>query len=169
MRFKLILPSLTDAAGMRKRGVKYFRFPPLGLAALAAYLRPDDQVDMQDEHVETLNIEDEPDVVESIELGFALQWREIELIGAGSGEAGLDAIERERPDMVLLDVGLPDISGFEVLRRIRDFSDVDAEPASIERARRELAAEIVAAEHEPFVMWETRPAEWSGLKTAGAC
>jgi radical SAM superfamily enzyme YgiQ (UPF0313 family) len=63
MRFKLILPSLTDAEGMRKRGVKYFRFPPLGLATLAAYLRPDDQIDLQDEHVETLRIEDSPDVV----------------------------------------------------------------------------------------------------------
>jgi len=63
MRFKLILPSLTDAAGMRKRGVKYFRFPPLGLATLAAYLGPNDEVDLQDEHVEALNLGDAPDVV----------------------------------------------------------------------------------------------------------
>ncbi|MCX5684779.1 MAG: radical SAM protein [Planctomycetota bacterium] len=63
MRFKLILPSLTDAEGMRNRGVKYFRFPPLGLAALAAYLGPDDEIDLQDEHVETLRIDDSPDVV----------------------------------------------------------------------------------------------------------
>jgi len=48
-------------------------------------------------------------------------------------------------------------------RLVRDFSDVDAATASIETVRRELAAEIVAAEHEPFVMWQTRPGEWSEL------
>jgi two-component system KDP operon response regulator KdpE len=71
-----------------------------------------------------LIVDDEPDVIESVRLGFTLQWREIDVIGAGSGEAGLDAIERERPDIVLLDIGLPDIDGFEVLREIRAFSDV---------------------------------------------
>lgn len=63
MRFKFLLPSLTDAEGMHRRGVKYFRFPPLGLAALAAYLGPDDEADLQDEHVETLALDDAPDVV----------------------------------------------------------------------------------------------------------
>jgi two-component system KDP operon response regulator KdpE len=71
-----------------------------------------------------LVIDDEPDVIESIRLGFALQWREIDVVGATSGESGLDSIERERPDIVLLDIGLPDVDGFEVLRQIRAFSDV---------------------------------------------
>jgi len=71
-----------------------------------------------------LLIDDEPDVIESVRLGFTLQWREIDVVGAGTGDAGLDAIERERPDIVLLDIGLPDIDGFEVLRQIRAFSDV---------------------------------------------
>ena len=71
-----------------------------------------------------LVVDDEPDVIESVRLGFTLQWREIDVIGAPSGEAGLDAVERERPDLVLLDIGLPDIDGFEVLRQVRAFSDV---------------------------------------------
>ena len=71
-----------------------------------------------------LVVDDEPDVVESIRLGFTLQWREVDVLGAASGETGLDAVEREVPDIVLLDVGLPDIDGFEVLRQIRAFSDV---------------------------------------------
>ncbi|MGH2474461.1 MAG: response regulator transcription factor, partial [Candidatus Limnocylindrales bacterium] len=41
-----------------------------------------------------------------------------------SGETGLDSVERDLPDLVLLDIGLPDIDGFEVLRQIRAFSDV---------------------------------------------
>ena len=71
-----------------------------------------------------LVIDDEPDVVESVRLGFTLQWRDVDVLGAGSGESGLDAVERDHPDIVLLDVGLPDINGFEVLTRIRAFSDV---------------------------------------------
>ena len=71
-----------------------------------------------------LVIDDEPDVIESVRLGFTLQWLEVDVLGAASGEAGLDAIERDVPDIVLLDVGLPDIDGFQVLRQIRDFSDV---------------------------------------------
>jgi two-component system KDP operon response regulator KdpE len=71
-----------------------------------------------------LIIDDEPDVIESVRLGFTLQWREVDVLGAQSGEAGLDAVEHEHPDIVLLDVGLPDIDGFEVLRQIRAFSDV---------------------------------------------
>ena len=71
-----------------------------------------------------LVVDDEPDVVESVRLGFELQWREIEVAGAGSGEEALDRIEEDRPDIVLLDIGLPDIDGFEVIRRIREFSDV---------------------------------------------
>jgi two-component system KDP operon response regulator KdpE len=71
-----------------------------------------------------LVVDDEPDVIESVRLGFELQWREIDVLGAGDGETALDVVEQERPDIVLLDVGLPDIDGFEVLRRIRAFSDV---------------------------------------------
>jgi two-component system KDP operon response regulator KdpE len=71
-----------------------------------------------------LVVDDEPDVVESVRLGFMLQWRDVDVLGAGEGEAALDIAEREHPDMVLLDIGLPGIDGYEVLRQIRAFSDV---------------------------------------------
>jgi two-component system KDP operon response regulator KdpE len=71
-----------------------------------------------------LVVDDEPDVVESVQLGFALQWREVEVLGAGTGETALDIVERQHPDIVLLDVGLPDKDGFHVLQELRTFSDV---------------------------------------------
>lgn len=71
-----------------------------------------------------LVVDDAPDVIESVRLGFTLQWREVEVIGAEGGERGLDLVEQEKPDLVLLDVGLPDVDGYEVLRQIRAFSDV---------------------------------------------
>ena len=71
-----------------------------------------------------LVVDDEPDLIESVRLGFELQWREIELLESGTGEDALDRVEQDHPDIVLLDIGLPDVDGFEVLRRIRAFSDV---------------------------------------------
>ena len=63
MKVKMILPALTEAESPFWRPIKYSLFPPLGLATLAAYLSPDDQIDLQDQHVETLNLNDDPDLV----------------------------------------------------------------------------------------------------------
>jgi radical SAM superfamily enzyme YgiQ (UPF0313 family) len=63
MRVKLILPALTEAKSPFFRPIKYSLFPPLGLATLAAFLDDDDDVSLHDEHVETLDLEDEPDLV----------------------------------------------------------------------------------------------------------
>lgn len=63
MKVKMILPALTEAKSPFWRPIKYSLFPPLGLATLAGYLDPDDEIDIQDEHVETLKLDDEPDLV----------------------------------------------------------------------------------------------------------
>ena len=63
MKVKMILPALTEAKSPFWRPIKYSLFPPLGLATLAGYLSEDDQVEIQDEHIETLDIDDEPDLV----------------------------------------------------------------------------------------------------------
>jgi radical SAM superfamily enzyme YgiQ (UPF0313 family) len=63
MRVKLILPALTEAKSPFFRPIKYSLFPPLGLATIAAYLDPTDEVTLQDEHVESLDVGDEPELV----------------------------------------------------------------------------------------------------------
>jgi radical SAM superfamily enzyme YgiQ (UPF0313 family) len=63
MNVKMILPALTEAKSPYFRPIKYSLFPPLGLATLAAYLPPDTEIDLQDEHVETLRLDDAPDLV----------------------------------------------------------------------------------------------------------
>lgn len=63
LRVKLILPALTEATSPYWRPIKYSLFPPLGLATLAAYLRPEDDAELVDEHVEALRMDDEPDLV----------------------------------------------------------------------------------------------------------
>jgi DNA-binding response OmpR family regulator len=71
-----------------------------------------------------LLVDDAPEVVEAVRLGMLLQWREVDVLDAGTGRGALDLVERETPDLVLLDIGLPGMDGYEVLREIREFSDV---------------------------------------------
>ena len=63
MKVKLILPSLTEAKSAFWRPIKYSLFPPLGLATLAGFLDSDDEIDLQDQHVEKLKLDDTPDLV----------------------------------------------------------------------------------------------------------
>lgn len=63
MKVKMILPALTEAKSPFFRPIKYSLFPPLGLATLAGYLDPDDDVVITDEHVEELDVDDFPDLV----------------------------------------------------------------------------------------------------------
>jgi radical SAM superfamily enzyme YgiQ (UPF0313 family) len=63
MKVKLILPALTEATSPFWRPIKYSLFPPLGLATLAGYLDENDHITLQDEHVETLDLDDTPNLV----------------------------------------------------------------------------------------------------------
>ena len=63
LHVKLVLPALTEATSPYWRPIKYSLFPPLGLATLAAYLRPDDEAVIVDEHVAPLDHDDRPDLV----------------------------------------------------------------------------------------------------------
>lgn len=63
LQVKFILPALTEATDPYWRPIKYSLFPPLGLATLAAYLASEDHAIIVDEHVETLTLEDNPDLV----------------------------------------------------------------------------------------------------------
>lgn len=63
MRVKFILPALTEAKSPFWRPIKYHLLPPLGLATLAAYLPDEAEITLQDEHVETLTLNDDPELV----------------------------------------------------------------------------------------------------------
>jgi len=75
-------------------------------------------------NMKVLIIEDDEDVVDTIKLTFQVGWPGFELVSTSEGEKGIEMAESEDPQIVILDLGLPDINGFEVLRRIRSFSKV---------------------------------------------
>ncbi|MCX5205112.1 response regulator transcription factor [Streptomyces sp. NBC_00237] len=69
-----------------------------------------------------LLIEDDPAVQKGVTLALRRRGHDTEV--AGSGETGLLALDRYRPDLVLLDLMLPQMSGLEVCRRIRESRQV---------------------------------------------
>ena len=64
-----------------------------------------------------LAVDDEEHITELVAM--ALGYNGFEVERAASGRAALDAVERRRPDLIVLDVMLPDLDGFEVARRLR--------------------------------------------------
>jgi two-component system, OmpR family, response regulator MprA len=78
-------------------------------------------------------IDDEPGIVDFVQLGLSHEGMNV--VTAPDGAAGLEAVRRVRPQLVILDVGLPDSDGFDVLGRIRAESDV---PVIVLTARGDL-------------------------------
>ncbi len=69
-----------------------------------------------------LIVDDDRSIAEAITFGLELQWNDVQVISAADGEAGLDMFIKELPDLVLLDITMPKMNGWEVLKRIREFS-----------------------------------------------
>ncbi len=74
--------------------------------------------------MKVLVVDDEPDVIEVVNLCFSLRWPEAELISAANADEAMRAIEQYSPDLILLDIMLPGTDGFQVCEEIRRFSDV---------------------------------------------
>jgi len=74
--------------------------------------------------IKILIIEDDPQIVQVISTCFEMRWPDSIIVSVSQGRKGIELVETEPPDVVLLDIGLPDMDGFEVLRQIRFFSDV---------------------------------------------
>ncbi|HDH09482.1 MAG TPA: response regulator transcription factor [Chloroflexi bacterium] len=74
--------------------------------------------------MKVLVVDDEPDVVKLITMSINLQEPDWEVLAAYDGETALDLVADENPDVVLLDVAMPEMDGFQVLKQIRLFSDV---------------------------------------------
>ena len=71
-----------------------------------------------------LMIDDDSLIVDQVELLFSMRWPEVDFVSASEGKPGIQMAEIIKPDVIILDLGLPDIDGLEVLRQIRTFSQV---------------------------------------------
>ena len=74
--------------------------------------------------MQILLIEDSMEIVKGVSLTFKLRWPDAAILCAETGREGIKKLETTFPDIVILDINLPDITGFEVLEEIRNFSNV---------------------------------------------
>src|SRR4030042_6880442 len=72
--------------------------------------------------MKALIIEDDNEIVESISLSLKMRWPEIHVLSTHLGKKGIELAEVEDPDIIILDLGLPDTSGFDVLQKVRNFT-----------------------------------------------
>lgn len=70
-----------------------------------------------------LVVDDEPDIRELVRLNLELDGHRV--ITAGNGREALDLLEREIPDVMLLDLNMPEVDGWAVLQAIKDAGDTD--------------------------------------------
>ena len=71
-----------------------------------------------------LIVDDEQRLLDALSIGFQFQWQDAVVFTAHDGGEGLHSFYDHVPDVVLLDVGMPGMNGFEVLQEIRRVSDV---------------------------------------------
>jgi DNA-binding response OmpR family regulator len=67
-------------------------------------------------------VDDEPNIADLVDLYLAREG--FRVLKTGTGEAGLQAVKEHRPRLVVLDVGLPDVDGLEVCKRLRATSQI---------------------------------------------
>jgi DNA-binding response OmpR family regulator len=97
-----------------------------------------------------LVVDDQPKVLTFIEIDLKL--RGFEVICACSGEKALELLNSKKPDIMLLDVVMPGIDGFEVLKTIRASSQLPVICFSASPGNQDLALEAGANDfmHKPF-------------------
>jgi DNA-binding response OmpR family regulator len=98
--------------------------------------------------------EDEPGLAEVLQLHLLLAGYEVDVVG--DGLAALHALERRRPDALLLDLGLPRVTGFRVLQLLRRDGTTGSVPVLVLTALSfQEALEVARAGADDFL---TKPA-----------
>ena len=69
-----------------------------------------------------LIVDDEPRILDSVRMNLELEGYQV--FEATNGQAALDEVRRRLPDLVVMDVMMPEMDGFEALRELRKFSAV---------------------------------------------
>ena len=114
-------------------------------------------------------VDDEPQIRRA--LRTSLEAHGYEVAAVGTGEEGVLAAAEQRPDLLLLDLGLPDIDGTEVIRRVRPFSDVPIIVLSVRDGQADKVAALDAGADDyvtkPFAMEELLARARAALRRAG--
>lgn len=102
-----------------------------------------------------LCIDDEPGVIELVSL--ILRPQNIKVDGANGGKEGLEAMRRDPPDAVLLDIMMPEMDGWEVYKQMQSDDNLKDIPVIIVTARNSSFEEIIARERAGVSDYVTKP------------
>jgi len=119
--------------------------------------------------VKVLVVDDEPQIRRA--LRTSLEAHGYEVAAVANGEEGVLGAAEQQPDLVLLDLGLPDMDGTEVIRRIRGFSEVPVIVLSVRESQADKVAALdVGADDyvtKPFSMEELLARTRAALRRSG--
>jgi len=119
--------------------------------------------------VRVLVVDDEPQIRRA--LRTSLEAHGYEVAAVATGEEGVVGAADQRPDLVLLDLGLPDMDGTEVIRRIRGFSEVPVIVLSVRESQTDKVAALDAGADDyvtkPFAMEELLARTRAALRRSG--
>ncbi|MCB9099990.1 MAG: response regulator [Anaerolineales bacterium] len=102
-----------------------------------------------------LCIDDEPGVVELVSL--ILKAPDVEVEGSNSGSAALEIMRQSPPDVVLLDIMMPEMDGWEVYKEMQADDSLRHIPVIIVTARNSSFEEIIARERAGVSDYLTKP------------
>ena len=74
--------------------------------------------------MKVLVIGDSQDVVKDISFCLHLRWPDVIIVSTTQGSNGIELLEAEAPDLVMVDFSLPDMNGLDLVGKVREFSDV---------------------------------------------
>jgi DNA-binding response OmpR family regulator len=110
---------------------------------------------MAEEKKKVLCIEDEPEMIDLIKL--ILERKGFEVVGAVGGAEGLEVIRREKPDLILLDLMMPEVDGWEVFRQIRADEQLKPIPVIVVTAKAQSIDKVLGLHIAKVDDYVTKP------------
>jgi two-component system response regulator VicR len=110
---------------------------------------------MAEEKKKVLCIEDEPEMIDLIKL--ILERKGFDVVGAVGGAEGLEVIRREKPDLILLDLMMPEVDGWEVFRQIRADEQLKSIPVIVVTAKAQSIDKVLGLHIAKVDDYVTKP------------
>jgi len=110
---------------------------------------------MAEDRKKVVCIEDEPEMIDLVKL--ILGRKGFQVVGANGGREGLALIERERPNLVLLDLMMPDMDGWEVYQQMKADPDLKHIPVIVVTAKAQSIDKILGLHIAKVDDYVTKP------------
>lgn len=111
--------------------------------------------DMSEEKKKVVCVEDEPEMIDLVKL--ILGRKGFELTGAMGGREGLEAIRRIKPDLVLLDLMMPDMDGWEVYQQMKADDELKNIPVIVVTAKAQSIDKVLGLHIAKVEDYVTKP------------